>query len=163
MVATIYPVRTSPTLLSNTASPILIHFKVISFTWTIFKVFIEFVTILFLFYVLVFWPLDMWDLSSPTRDGTCTPSITRGDIKHWTTREVPLHIIFKPTRFLGLWSLDGKSGLSGCKACKALTLGGHIRKPCSYSGLSLNGPGQLCTATRESPHEATKTQHSLNK
>ena len=24
--------------------------------WTIFKVFIEFVTILFLFYVLVFWP-----------------------------------------------------------------------------------------------------------
>ena len=27
--------------------------------WTIFKVFIEFVTILLLFYVLFFWPLEM--------------------------------------------------------------------------------------------------------
>ena len=35
---------------------------------TIFKVFIEFVTILILFYVLVFLPQDMWDLSSLTRD-----------------------------------------------------------------------------------------------
>ena len=39
-------------------------------TWAIFKVFIEFVTILLLFYVLVFWPHGMWDLSSLTRDGT---------------------------------------------------------------------------------------------
>ena len=29
---------------------------------TIFKVFIEFVTILLPFYVLVFWPRGMWDL-----------------------------------------------------------------------------------------------------
>ena len=29
------------------------------------KVFIEFVTILLLFYVLVFWPQGMWNLSSP--------------------------------------------------------------------------------------------------
>ena len=36
--------------------------------WTIFKVFIEFVTILFLFYILVFWPQVMWDLSTLTRD-----------------------------------------------------------------------------------------------
>ena len=36
--------------------------------WTIFKVFIEFVTILLLFHVLVFWPRGMWDLSSLTRD-----------------------------------------------------------------------------------------------
>ena len=36
--------------------------------WTFFlKVFIVFVTILLLFYVLVFWPPGMWDLSSPTR------------------------------------------------------------------------------------------------
>ena len=33
--------------------------------WTIFKVFIELVTTLFLFYVLVFWPQGMWDLPSP--------------------------------------------------------------------------------------------------
>ena len=36
--------------------------------WTIFKVFAEFVTLLFLFYVLVFWLQGMWDLSSLTRD-----------------------------------------------------------------------------------------------
>ena len=41
--------------------------------WTIFKVFIEFVTMLLLFYVLVFWPGVMWDLSPPTRDQTCNP------------------------------------------------------------------------------------------
>ena len=38
--------------------------------WTIFKVFIEFITILFLFYVLAFWPQGMWDLISPIRDWT---------------------------------------------------------------------------------------------
>ena len=36
--------------------------------WAIFKVFIEFVTILLLFCVLVFWPGGMWDLSSLLRD-----------------------------------------------------------------------------------------------
>ena len=41
----------------------------------IFKVFIEFVTILFLFYVLVFWPQGMQDLSSLTRNQIYTPCI----------------------------------------------------------------------------------------
>ena len=41
--------------------------------WTIFKVFIEFVIISFLFCVLVFYPPGMWDLSSLTRDWTHTP------------------------------------------------------------------------------------------
>ena len=57
--------------------------------WTIFKVFIEFVTILLLFYVLVFWLRGMWDLSSPTRDRTRTPCIGRRSLNHWTTSEVP--------------------------------------------------------------------------
>ena len=35
-----------------------------------FKVFIKFVTILLLFYVLVFWPQGMWNPSSLTRDWT---------------------------------------------------------------------------------------------
>ena len=34
------------------------------------KAFIEFVTILLLFYVLVFWPQGTWDLHFPTRDGS---------------------------------------------------------------------------------------------
>ena len=46
--------------------------------WTMFKVFIEFVTILFLFYVLVFWLQGMENLSSPSRDQTPTPCILRG-------------------------------------------------------------------------------------
>ena len=47
--------------------------------WAIFKVFIEFVTILLLFYVLGFWPRGMWDLSFPTRDGTAPPAL-EGDV-----------------------------------------------------------------------------------
>ena len=35
--------------------------------WTILKVFIKFVTVLLLFYVLVFVPQGTWDLSFPTR------------------------------------------------------------------------------------------------
>ena len=36
--------------------------------FSIFKVFIDFVAILLLFYVLVFWPRGMWDPSSLNRD-----------------------------------------------------------------------------------------------
>ena len=38
------------------------------FMWTIFKVFMEFVTILLLFYVLVYLLQGMWDLSLPQRE-----------------------------------------------------------------------------------------------
>ena len=58
--------------------------------WTIFKVFIEFVTILLVFYVLVFLPRGMWDLSSRIRDRTRTPYIGRQSPNHWTAREVPV-------------------------------------------------------------------------
>ena len=44
---------------------------------------------LLLLYVLVFWPQGMWDLSSLTRDRTCTPCIGRRSLNHWTAREVP--------------------------------------------------------------------------
>ena len=60
--------------------------------WITFKVFIEFVTILFLFYVLGFSPGGMWDLSTPTRNQTATSFIERQSLSHWTTREVP-HIL----------------------------------------------------------------------
>ena len=43
--------------------------------WTIINVFNEFVTISLLFNVVVFWPRDMWDLSSPTRDGIQHPDL----------------------------------------------------------------------------------------
>ena len=44
--------------------------------WVIFKVFIEFVTILPLFFMFWFlWLLGMWDLSFLYRDQTCVPCI----------------------------------------------------------------------------------------
>ena len=47
--------------------------------WTIFRDFIEFVTILLLLYSLVFFSHEAcgMDLSSLTRDGTHTPSIRK--------------------------------------------------------------------------------------
>ena len=36
--------------------------------WTVFKVFLEFVTMLLLFHVLVFWLRGLWDLSLFMRD-----------------------------------------------------------------------------------------------
>ena len=62
--------------------------------WTIFKVFIEFVTILLLFYVLVFWLRGVWDLNSPTRDRTHTPCTGRRSLNHWTTKVVPMFLLF---------------------------------------------------------------------
>ena len=53
--------------------------------WTIFKVFIEFFTILLPCYVLVFWLQDIWDLSFLTR----TLCIGRQSLNHWITRKVP--------------------------------------------------------------------------
>ena len=41
--------------------------------WTIFKAFTESVTILILFYVLVFWLWVMWDLSSPDQGSKPQP------------------------------------------------------------------------------------------
>ena len=58
-------------------------------SYELLKGFLEFVTILFLFYVLVFWLRVMWDLSFPTRDWTFTPCIGRLSLNYLTAREVP--------------------------------------------------------------------------
>ena len=70
-------------------------FLKIFFMWTIFKVFTEFVTILLLFYILVFWPQGMWDLSSLTRDWT---SCMKGEVlNRWIFRQVPGEIVLFPS------------------------------------------------------------------
>ena len=80
--------------------------------WTIFKVFIEFVTTLLLFYILVFWPQDMWDLSFPIKDRTHTLCIGRRSLNHWTAREVSQISLFVCLFFVflatpgGLWDLS---------------------------------------------------------
>ena len=45
------------------------HYQIFFFflMWTSFEACIEFIIILRLFYILVFWPRGLWDLSSPTR------------------------------------------------------------------------------------------------
>ena len=65
-------------------------FKVFFFflMWIICKASVEFVTLLLLFYVLVFWSVVMWDLSFPTRDRTCILYIGRQILNHWTTRGI---------------------------------------------------------------------------
>ena len=45
----------------------------------------------FCFMFWFFWPRGMWDLSSLTRDWTCTSCIGRWSLSHWTTREVPVN------------------------------------------------------------------------
>ena len=64
------------------------------FMRTIFKVFIEFVTILLPFFVLVFWLQGMWNLSSPTGDRTHNPCTGN---KGLTTRPPgkPQGLVFK--------------------------------------------------------------------
>ena len=56
--------------------------------FSIFKVFIEFVTIVLLFYVLVFFfilaPRHVGS-SFPSKDQTLTPCIGRQSLNHWTT------------------------------------------------------------------------------
>ena len=66
----------------------------LTFRGLLFKVFIQFVTMLLLLYVLVFWPLGLWDLSSPTRDWTLPSCIERQSLNHWTTRDVPNFFFF---------------------------------------------------------------------
>ena len=48
--------------------------------WTIFKVFIEFVTILLLFYFLVLWPQGVWDLRDHRPGIEPTPPALEGEV-----------------------------------------------------------------------------------
>ena len=38
---------------------------------------------------LFFWPHNMWDLSSPTRDRTRPPAVEVQGLNYWTAREIP--------------------------------------------------------------------------
>ena len=63
--------------------------------WTIFKVFIEFITIFFVL-GLVSWLQGMWELRSLTKDEACTPCIGMWSFNHWTAREVPRLSVWMP-------------------------------------------------------------------
>ena len=84
---------TLPADLIQSSCFLVLFFKDI-FIQSIFKDFIEFVTRLLPFDVLVFWPQDTWDLSSLARDLTHTHYIGRQSLNYWTAREVPLLIFY---------------------------------------------------------------------
>ena len=67
--------------------------------WTIFKVFIAFVTILLRFYVSVFEPQGVWDLRSLLG---IEPIHLHWKVKpnHWTTKEIPDSYFFYVLNFL---------------------------------------------------------------
>ena len=67
--------------------------------WTIFKVFIEFVTMLLLFHALVFGHKAC---GLGTRDQTSSPCIEKQSLNHWTTRQVPSIIGLDPDKDLPL-------------------------------------------------------------
>ena len=64
------------------------HVEDLRFLFFFFLRFSEFVTILFLFYVLVFWLGDMWDLSFSTRDQACTRWFGRQSLNPWAAKGV---------------------------------------------------------------------------
>ena len=110
---------------------ILITYLII-FMWTILKVFIEFLTASFLFYVSLFWPQGMWDFSSLTKDWTCTPYIGRQSLNHWTASKVP-RIKIK----LSLW-LRGKELASARKCNRGWRPG--CTCPCPFQSTCLLSP-----------------------
>ena len=60
----------------------------------------------FFFNLFIFWPHGTWNLSSPTRDWTRTPSLEVWSLNHWTTREV-LFCFFFPGMiglFFSFWT-----------------------------------------------------------
>ena len=65
--------------------------------WTIFKVFIEFITVSLLSYVLVFLATRHVGSQLPDQDWNCTSCIGKWSINPWITREVPIYLLFMPT------------------------------------------------------------------
>ena len=75
---------------------LFLFLKIFFLTWTIFfKSLLNLLQYYFCcFYVLDFWPWGKYDLSSLTRDQTCTPYIGRWSLNHWPAREIPLLFFF---------------------------------------------------------------------
>ena len=84
--------------------------------WTVFRVFIDSITALLLFYILIFWPWVLWGLSSPIGDQTSTPCIGRWSLNDWTTGKV---LAFPLSGFSGC-SSKRKRELSFLRWCPQL-------------------------------------------
>ena len=47
---------------------------------------------IYYYFNILAMPCGTWDLSSLTRDQTCTPSLEGQTFNHWTAREVPTSV-----------------------------------------------------------------------
>ena len=65
--------------------------------WSILKVFFEFVTILLLFYVLVFWTQSTWDLCSPNQGLKLPPMYWKAKVFHQEDHQGNPYISFYRT------------------------------------------------------------------
>ena len=74
--------------------------------WSIFEVFIECYKLL-LFYILVFWPRGMWDLSYQTRDRTHTPAL-EDEVLTTGHQGSPPNSVLKWCLALGNWCTSPK-------------------------------------------------------
>ena len=57
------------------------------------RLFLLYLFLITLFIYWIFWPHDMWDLSSPIRDWTWAPAVEMGSLNHWTNREFPIEAL----------------------------------------------------------------------
>jgi len=85
---------------------------------TIFKVFIEFVTIMFLFYVLVSREVSSW-----TKDWTCNPCTGRQCLNNWTDREASGHLSIELYFYLVVYCWGRNKGRVQVKPCPGNCLG----------------------------------------
>ena len=83
-------------------------------TWTLLKVFIEFVSILFLFYILWFFDRKACGILVPQIAIEPPTSALEGDLNHCITREVPKYLIFMCAAHAQVsWTEEKVRGLSG--------------------------------------------------
>ena len=82
----------------------------------------------FMLVLFVFWLWGVCDLSSPSRDYTCTPCIERQRLKHWTAKEVPLQcfLLYATGRWIChqlRWGrkMEGVGGCDGRKQAKIIS------------------------------------------
>ena len=108
-----------------------------------FKVFIEFITILFLFYVLVFWPRDMCDHNSLIRDRSCTPCIGKVKFQPLVHQGSPSRQFWSPGGVISKEVANRELREGGAEGPGRLRLGCEffaegIREPLRVWGRGLN-------------------------
>ena len=65
----------------------------------------------------------MWELSSPTRDGTQAPTLAMQSLTHWFAREVPLGVFFFFNPFQNEAQCGGLYQSDACDNSPSPTLG----------------------------------------